>query len=106
MCFAALRFSSSALASVQSSYHQSCRAAPGRTTCLRVIAREKPAGHGSPRKYWSRYERNDIATLATTARSIPSAEEVWCVFYNTASGAAIENGWELREHLIVDPALE
>ena len=62
--------------------------------------------HGSPRKYWSRYEKNDIATLATTARSIPSAEEVWCVFDNTASGAAIENAWELRERLIIDPALE
>ena len=62
--------------------------------------------HGSPRKYWSRYEKNYIATLATTARSIPSAEEVWCVFDNTASGAAIENGWELIERLIIDPALE
>ena len=50
--------------------------------------------HGSPRKYWSRYEEDDIATLATGARSIPSAEEVWCVFDNTASGAAIENAWE------------
>jgi hypothetical protein len=25
------------------------------------------------------------------------------VFDNTASGAAIENAWELRERLIVDP---
>ena len=38
-----------------------------------------------------------IATLAATVRSIPTAEEVWCVFDNTASGAAIENAWELRE---------
>jgi uncharacterized protein YecE (DUF72 family) len=53
--------------------------------------------HGSPRKYWSRYEKNQIATLATTARTIPSAEEVWCVFDNTASGAAIENARELIE---------
>jgi uncharacterized protein YecE (DUF72 family) len=60
--------------------------------------------HGSPRKYWSRYEKNDMAALATTARSIPRAEEVWCVFDNTASGAAIENAWELIEHLFVDPA--
>ena len=54
--------------------------------------------HGSPRKYWSRYEERDIATLATSARSIPSAE-VWCVFDNTASGAAIENAWQLHELL-------
>jgi uncharacterized protein YecE (DUF72 family) len=58
--------------------------------------------HGSPRKYWSRYHEHDIATLATTARSVPHAEEVWCVFDNTASGAAIENAWELRERLGAD----
>lgn len=56
--------------------------------------------HGSPRKYWSRYEENYIATLAMVARSIPGAEEVWFVFDNTASGAAIENAWQLRERLI------
>ena len=59
--------------------------------------------HGSPRKYWSRYDEGKIATLATTARSISIAKEVWCVFDNTASGAAIENAWELRERLLVAP---
>jgi uncharacterized protein YecE (DUF72 family) len=59
--------------------------------------------HGSPRKYWSRYDENDIATLAATVRTLSTAEEVWCVFDNTASGAAMENAWELRERLIVDP---
>jgi len=58
--------------------------------------------HGSPRKYWSRYEESYIATLAAAIRSLPTAEEVWCVFDNTASGAAIENALELRERLIVD----
>ena len=61
--------------------------------------------HGSPRKYWSRYDENDIATLAVTVRSISSAAEVWCVFDNTASGAAIENAWELRQRLLVDRLL-
>jgi uncharacterized protein YecE (DUF72 family) len=61
--------------------------------------------HGSPRTYWSRYDENDIATLAVTVRGISSAAEVWCVFDNTASGAAIENAWELHERLIVDPLL-
>ena len=56
--------------------------------------------HGSPRKYWSRYEEPFIATLATTVRSLPDAEDVWCVFDNTASGSAIENAWELQERLI------
>jgi len=61
--------------------------------------------HGSPRKYWSRYDEDDIATLAATVRSVATAEEVWCVFDNTASGAAIENAWDLRERLIVDSPL-
>ena len=55
--------------------------------------------HGSPRTYWSRYDGTWIATLATTLGSVSRADEVWCVFDNTASGAAIENAWELRERL-------
>ena len=62
--------------------------------------------HGSPRKYWSRYGKDDIAALAATVRSIPSAEDVWCVFDNTASGAAIENASELIERLSVDRAVD
>ena len=54
--------------------------------------------HGSPRPYWSRYDEHYIATLAT-ASSVQRAGEVWCIFDNTASGAAIENAWELRERL-------
>jgi len=57
--------------------------------------------HGSPRMYWSRYDENYIAKLAATLRSIPTAEEVWCVFDNTASGSAIENAWELGQRLRV-----
>ena len=60
--------------------------------------------HGSPRTYWSRYDERDIATLADTVRRISTAEEAWCVFDNTASGAAIENACELRERLIVHPS--
>lgn len=61
--------------------------------------------HGSPRTYWSRYDENAIATLAGTLAGIATAEQVWCVFDNTASGAAIENAWELRARVIVDPRL-
>jgi Protein of unknown function DUF72 len=61
--------------------------------------------HGSPRKYWSRHDESYIATLAETVRSIPSADEVWCVFDNTASGAAIENAWQLHERVFVTPSL-
>ena len=57
--------------------------------------------HGSPRKYWSRYDDSYIATLAETVRRIPGAEDVWCVFDNTASGAAVENAWQLHERVFV-----
>jgi uncharacterized protein YecE (DUF72 family) len=53
--------------------------------------------HGSPRKYWSRYDQDSIAALAMTIRTIATASELWCVFDNTASGAAIENACELHE---------
>jgi uncharacterized protein YecE (DUF72 family) len=52
--------------------------------------------HGSPRKYWSAYQADYLARLAATIRHIPPAAEVWCVFDNTASGAALENAWELQ----------
>jgi uncharacterized protein YecE (DUF72 family) len=60
--------------------------------------------HGSPRTYWSRYDENAIAEVAATVGRITTAEQVWCVFDNTASGAAIENAWELRQRVSVDPA--
>jgi uncharacterized protein YecE (DUF72 family) len=61
--------------------------------------------HGSPRKYWSRYDEGDLATLAATVRSAATAGDVWCLFDNTASGAAIENAWELHERLTADAPL-
>jgi len=41
-----------------------------------------------------------MAALAASIGGISAAEQVWCVFDNTASGAALENAWELRERLI------
>jgi uncharacterized protein YecE (DUF72 family) len=49
--------------------------------------------------YWSRYDENVIAALAGTLDRLSTAAQVWCVFDNTASGAALENAWELRERL-------
>jgi len=56
--------------------------------------------HGSPRKYWSRYETAYIESLAETLTRQSSAAEVWCIFDNTASGAALENAWDLRQRLL------
>src|SRR6185503_3256034 len=54
--------------------------------------------HGSPRKYWSRYPQPYIDALAQTlieASKPADVREVWCIFDNTASGAALENALEL-----------
>lgn len=42
--------------------------------------------HGSPRKYFSGYEKETIARLAAAVSGGP--KEVWCIFDNTAGGAA------------------
>jgi uncharacterized protein YecE (DUF72 family) len=52
--------------------------------------------HGSPRTYWSRYDPAFIDAMATSLRSVPAAVDAWCIFDNTASGAAMENAQELR----------
>jgi uncharacterized protein YecE (DUF72 family) len=49
--------------------------------------------------YWSRYDLDNIAAIAGTVRGLSAATDVWCVFDNTASGAALDNAWDLREHL-------
>lgn len=46
--------------------------------------------HGSPRPYWSRYTPEYISALA--GRMVPGA---WCIFDNTAAGAALPNALEL-----------
>jgi uncharacterized protein YecE (DUF72 family) len=51
--------------------------------------------HGSPRKYWSRYEPDYVKRLAQALASASAGAESWCVFDNTASGAAIENAVEV-----------
>lgn len=55
--------------------------------------------HGSPRKYWSKYETPYLDELATTIRGLPDAETVWCIFDNTGGGTALENAFELKERL-------
>ena len=72
----------------------------------RVPAAARPGGwlgwryyrlHGSPRTYWSRYSQEYVQTLA--AELVQKRGEVWCIFDNTADGAAIWNALELRDDL-------
>jgi uncharacterized protein YecE (DUF72 family) len=58
--------------------------------------------HGSPRTYWSRYDAVFLAGLASTLLAAAPRGDVWCIFDNTASGAAFENAWDVRS--IVAPA--
>ena len=48
--------------------------------------------HGSPRMYYSAYERGELDALALRLeRMAASGASVWCVFDNTAEGAALDN---------------
>jgi uncharacterized protein YecE (DUF72 family) len=75
-----------------------------------VAAAAEPGGHsdlayfrwhGSPQMYYSAYDQRtlrDLAVKVTTA----VAGEAWCIFDNTAAGAALENALSLAG--IVDDA--
>lgn len=59
--------------------------------------------HGSPRIYYSAYEPALIEALAHRIRAAThEARSVWCIFDNTASGAAAGNALDLQQH----PALK
>ena len=52
--------------------------------------------HGSPRVYWSRYDEDVLRALASRIRrATRRARTVWCIFDNTAGGAATTNALEL-----------
>ncbi|MEO6804364.1 MAG: DUF72 domain-containing protein [Granulicella sp.] len=52
--------------------------------------------HGSPRIYYSSYAQEFLESLAASLAAQPAAAEVWCIFDNTALGAAIENAQQMR----------
>lgn len=48
--------------------------------------------HGSPKMYYSAYDRAALDALkARLARAAAAQASVWCIFDNTAEGAAVEN---------------
>ena len=56
--------------------------------------------HGSPRVYWSRYDDAWLDRLADGMREAAhGAADVWCIFDNTAGGAALPNALALVERL-------
>lgn len=54
--------------------------------------------HGSPRIYWSSYEEERLRGFARTlAAAAERGAETWCIFDNTASGAAAANALQLTD---------
>lgn len=51
--------------------------------------------HGSPVMYHSSYGDDSLARLAARMRVLAARAPVWCVFDNTARGAATLNGLDL-----------
>jgi uncharacterized protein YecE (DUF72 family) len=74
----------------------------------RVPAAGRPGGdvrfayyrlHGAPRMYYSAYDCAFVAELAAQIRGA-AAKEVWCIFDNTASGAATANALAMQTQLV------
>jgi uncharacterized protein YecE (DUF72 family) len=55
--------------------------------------------HGSPVMYHSSYSDDYLAALADKMRALEDAHDVWCVFDNTARGAATINALALLDRL-------
>jgi uncharacterized protein YecE (DUF72 family) len=55
--------------------------------------------HGSPRKYWSAYSADYLNTLAGELALLPAGRNAWCMFDNTASGAATTDALDLKRRL-------
>jgi uncharacterized protein YecE (DUF72 family) len=56
--------------------------------------------HGSPRMYYSNYESRDLDEIASRiVEAARVSESIWCIFDNTALGAATRNALALVERL-------
>lgn len=55
--------------------------------------------HGSPRRYYSEYPESFLARLCDRLRQAAQWAPVWCIFNNTAAGAAIGNALWLLARL-------
>ena len=55
--------------------------------------------HGSPEMYRSSYAGKFLEEMAGLLSTAAASAPVWCIFNNTAAGAAIENALALQERL-------
>jgi uncharacterized protein YecE (DUF72 family) len=61
--------------------------------------------HGAPRMYWSAYAQEWLRAKVPVLREWPAGTQVWCVFDNTASGAATADALVMRTLLGQDGAV-
>jgi uncharacterized protein YecE (DUF72 family) len=59
--------------------------------------------HGSPRMYYSSYSPEYLSTLADRLRESARAAALWCIFDNTALGAATANALDLLARVAGGP---
>jgi uncharacterized protein YecE (DUF72 family) len=55
--------------------------------------------HGAPRVYYSAYDAAALDALAAKLRAAARRGSVWCIFDNTAAGAATEDARHLQDRL-------
>lgn len=55
--------------------------------------------HGSPRVYYSQYSPDQIETFAQQLTCLGSDHPIWCIFDNTAAGAATADALSLQKRL-------
>ncbi len=60
--------------------------------------------HGSPRRYYDPYDHARLVSLAQELRRAAERGPAWCIFNNTAAGAALPNAWTLLQELAPDAA--
>jgi uncharacterized protein YecE (DUF72 family) len=56
--------------------------------------------HGSPRKYWSDYDAQRLEAWSGMLQRLPRGTDAWCIFDNTASGAALGNALQMSRLLL------
>ena len=55
--------------------------------------------HGSPKVYYSAYSNDYLQALAVTLRESANTAPTWCIFDNTAQGAATEDALAVSDRL-------
>jgi uncharacterized protein YecE (DUF72 family) len=59
--------------------------------------------HGSPKVYYSAYPDEYLEALAKTFARASRSAAVWCVFDNTAAGAATQNALDVLGRVGANP---